>query len=315
MMEDKKVVLITGSSGEFGRLTAKSLAKNGYIVYAFMRDISGRNKSKADELVLWAKENGHEIRAVEMDVTDNDSVQRAVDNIIEDCEKIDVVINNAGIGVLGLQENFTADDWKRLFDVNVFGMQRVNRSVLPHMRKRKEGLIIHVSSLLGRMIVPAYGPYNSSKWAVEALAESYRVELSGFGIQSCVVEPGGFPTTFIDNLMKPSDTSRNEDYGEFSNFPKIFLENFEKALAGNPSQDPQNVADAIVNLIDMPAKERPFRTVVDKMGMGDAIGPYNDKLEEIMHNIYSAFHMSNLLELKDKAEWVLSNLNFLIHSF
>ncbi len=298
MKQEKRIILITGSSGGFGELTVKTLAKKGYIVYASMRSIDGKNKAKADSLASWSEKNNYDINVLELDVTDEKSVQKAVDEILSKTGKIDVIINNAGIGVLGLQENFTPEDWQKLFNVNVFGIQRVNRAVLPSMRKEGKGLLIHISSLLGRMVVPAYGPYNASKWAVEAMAENYRVELSQFGIQSCVVEPGGFPTTFIDNLMKPSDKSRSEEYGEFGEFPEIFLENFEKALAGNPAQDPQNVADAIVKLIELPAEKRPFRTAVDKMGMGDAIAPYNDQLEQIMSRVYTAFHIDHLLKLK-----------------
>lgn len=298
MKEEKKTILITGSSGGFGELTAKTLAQKGHIVYASMRDINNKNKTKADSLITWAKENNHNLHVLNLDVTDEKSVEKAVENILSKTGKIDVVVNNAGIGALGLQENFTPEDWQRLFNVNVFGIQRVNRAVLPNMRNRKTGLLIHISSLLGRMVVPSYGPYNASKWAVEALAENYRVELSSFGVQSCVVEPGGFPTTFIDNLMRPSDLSRNASYGDFAQFPENFLKNFEKALAANSSQNPQDVADAITNLVDTPAEMRPFRTVVDKMGMGTHIAPYNDQLEKIMSGVYTAFYIGDLLKIK-----------------
>ena len=119
---------------------------------------------------------------------------------------LDVVINNAGVGVLGLQEAFTIDDWQKLFDINVFGVQRVNRAVIPGMRARGSGLLIQVASILGRMTIPFYGPYNASKWALEALSENYRTELSGFGVDCCIVEPGGYPTNFMANLMTPSAT-------------------------------------------------------------------------------------------------------------
>jgi NAD(P)-dependent dehydrogenase (short-subunit alcohol dehydrogenase family) len=118
-------------------------------------------------------------RFFDLDVTDDQSVQSAVEKATEEMGSIDVVINNAGIGVIGMQEHFTPDDFQKLFDINVVGVQRVNRAVLPQMREKGSGLLIHVSSLLGRMTLPFYGPYNASKWALEALAENYRVELSG----------------------------------------------------------------------------------------------------------------------------------------
>ena len=211
---------------------------------------------------------------------------------------LDVVINNAGVGVLGIQEQFDIDDFRKLFEVNVFGVQRVNRAVLPHLRKQGSGLLIHVSSLLGRIAFPFYGPYNASKWALEAIAENYRVELSGFGVDSCIVEPGGFPTSFFNSLMQPSDTSQNESYGDMVHAPKQAFESFEGALASNPAQNPQNVADAIASLISTPAGERPARTVVDKMGMGDHIDPYNQQLAQIHEGLYGAFGMGDMLKLK-----------------
>jgi NAD(P)-dependent dehydrogenase (short-subunit alcohol dehydrogenase family) len=287
-----KKVLITGANGGFGKLIALTLLKKGHTVVASLRGVNGKNKAAAEEL----KEAGAHI--VEIDVTNDESVGRGVEAAIKAAGGLDVVVNNAGVGVLGLQESFTPEDWKKLFDINVFGVQRVNRAVLPHMRGKKSGLLVQISSLLGRMTIPFYGPYNATKWAVEALAENYRSELSGFGVDSCIVEPGGYPTTFIDNLVKPSDTSRNANYGDFTRMPAELLTNFEKALAANPAQNPQNVADAVATLIDTPAGQRPFRTVVDKMGMGEHIKGYNDHLEQVTSGVYNAFGMGDMLKLK-----------------
>ena len=287
-----KVILITGASSGFGKLTASTLLKNGHSVIASMRGPEGKNKSPAEE----HKDNGAHI--VEMDVTSEASVKQAVESTMKIAGGIDVVVNNAGVGVIGLQESYTPEDWQMLFDVNVFGVQRVNRAVLPHMREKRSGLLIHVSSLLGRFTLPFYGPYNASKWALEALAENYRTELAGFGIESCLVEPGGFPTSFHGSLLKPSDVSRDAGYGEFAQLPGTLFENFQQALAANPAQDPQNVADAIAHLVDTPAGQRKFRTVVDKMGMGDHLQPYNEQLEQITSGIYNAFGMGDMLNLK-----------------
>lgn len=287
-----KKVLITGANGGFGKLTAHTLLKKGHTVVASMRGTKGKNQSAAEEL----KKAGAQV--VEIDVTSDTSVHEGVEGAVKMAGGLDVVVNNAGVGVIGLQEAFTPEDWKKLFDINVFGVQRVNRAVLPHMRSKKSGLLVHISSLLGRMTIPFYGPYNASKWALEALAENYRSELSGFGIDSCIVEPGGYPTTFMDNLVKPSDTSRNSGYGNFAQAPMELFTNFEKALAANPAQNPQNVADTVAALIDTPAGQRPFRTVVDKMGMGEPIKGYNDHLEQVTTGVYNAFGMGDMLKLK-----------------
>jgi len=287
-----KKIVITGASGGFGKLIVKTLLQRGHHVVGTMRSTEGKNKLVADELTNAGA------KLVQMDVTNDKGVEEGVNKAIELLGGLDVVINNAGLGVMGMQEHFTPDDLKYLFDVNVFGVQRVNRAALPHLRNQSSGLLIYTSSLLGRITLPFYGPYNASKWALEALAENYRTELSGFGIESCIVEPGGYPTTFMTNLMKPGDNSRNKSYGEFMNAPNAMFEGFEKALENNPEQRPQKVADAITKLVETPAGQRPMRTVVDSMGMGDPIKGYNDQLQQITTGIYSAFGMEEMLKVK-----------------
>jgi NAD(P)-dependent dehydrogenase (short-subunit alcohol dehydrogenase family) len=287
-----KRILITGAGSGFGKLTTQALLTHGHTVVASMRDIGGRNKPVVEEL------SSAGAYIVEIDVTDDESVNKGVQQAIELAGGMDVLVNNAGIGVMGLQEAFTADDWQRLFDLNVFGVQRMNRAILPYFRKQRSGLLLHVSSLLGRITIPFYGPYNASKWALEALAENYRTELSTFGVDTCLVEPGGFPTSFIDRLMKPGDASRQAAYGEMAQAPAAALANFEQMLETNPQQEPQLVADAIAKLVETPAGQRPFRTVVDKLGMGDPIVSYNDHLAEVTTGVYTAFGMAEMLHLK-----------------
>lgn len=290
----KSKILITGANGGFGKLTVVSLLKHGHQVAASMRDIHGRNKQNADEFrAMGAK-------VVEIDVTQDQSVQAGVEQAIQALGGLDAVINNAGVGVLGVQETFTPQDWQNLFNINVFGVQRINRAVLPYMREKGSGLLMQISSLLGRIAIPFYGPYNASKWALEAMSENYRVELSGAGIDVVVIEPGGFPTSFIEALMRPSDKSRDASLASMNQFAQGFLHGFEQALTANPAQNPQNVADAIVKVIETPAGQRPFRTIVDKMGMGDAIQPYNEMLDKLSNGIYSAFGIGHLRELKTK---------------
>jgi len=287
-------VLITGALGGFGMLTVKQLVADGHSIVGTSRDISGRNKTKTAEI------EGLGTRVVEMDVTDDASVARGVEAGNRHLGGIDVLINNAGVGVLGLTEAFTPDDVKRVFEINVFGVHRVTRAVLPAMRQASRGLIINISSLLGRIAIPFYGPYNASKWALEGLTENYRVEVSQSGVEVCLVEPGGYPTTFIDNLLRPSDTDRTKTYGSMGEMVQPFLENFEKALAANPSQDPQNVARAIAALIAQPHGTRPFRTIVDNMGMGGPIGEYNAALAKVTDGIYGNFGIGQLLKVKTR---------------
>lgn len=284
-------ILVTGANGEFGKLTVKKLINDGHTVVASIRDPKGRNKFSANEL----QAAGAHI--VEIDVTDDNSIKQGIKISLEVVGGIDVVVNNAGIGAFGIQETFTDEDWQKLFDVNVFGVQRVNRAILPHMREKKSGLLIHVSSLIGRMVLPFWGMYSASKWALEALAETYRVELSGYGIDSCIIEPGAYPTGFFEGLMEPSDHSCNPSYDGLDQVAKKFFTDFGNALDSNTEQNSQNVADAISILINMPAGQRKFRTVVDKMGMGEPIEEYNNQHEQLTSEIFNTFGIEKMLKL------------------
>jgi len=288
-----KKILITGASGGFGKLTVLTLLQKGHQVAASMRDIHGKNKNVADEL----RKAGAKI--IEIDVTDDTSVNNGVQKAITDLDGLDVLINNAGLGVLGMQEFFTPADFQKVFDINVFGVQRMNRAVVPYFREKKNGLIVYTSSLLGRIALPFYGAYQSSKWALEALAENYRVELSGFGIENCIVEPGGYPTAFSDNLLRPSDNSREVGYGDFAKVPEAALHNFENVLKNNPQQNPQKVADAFAELIEKPKGDKPFRTTVDFIGMADHIQKYNEHLEQIMTGLYTNFGTQGMLSVRN----------------
>ncbi len=293
-----KKILITGTNSGFGRLFVETLLKGGHTVVAAMRDVEGRNAEAAGAL----RDAGAHV--VEIDVTDDASVEAGVAAAIEAAGGIDVLINNAGFGVAGLQEAFTADDWKRVFEVNLFGVQRMTRAALPTMRKQGSGLVMFVSSLLGRFVLPFFGPYNASKWALEALAENYRVELGALGIDSVVVEPGGFGTGFLHAAGTPSDEARLADLGEYAHAPQQFVEGFETNLVGDDAPDPQMVADAVARLVDTPAGSRAFRTTVDGLGMNTFIDSLNEAGEQTMQGIYNAFEMGPMLELKTGAESV-----------
>ena len=286
-----QAILVTGVAGGFGRLIANTLSLQGHRVVGTLREVQGRNAAHAQQL----QTSG--VSIIEMDVSQDASVETAIELATEKLGgKIDVVINNAGVGVHGLQECFTSQDWQRLFDINVFGVARVNRAVLPIMRQYGSGLLMHVSSLLGRVVMPFYGPYNASKWALEALAENYRVELAPLGIDSVIVEPGGYNTEFSSHLMHPADTARAAGYGEFAKQADAMLKGFISLVAATPAQNPQQVADVIAELVAQPAGQRPFRTTVDFLGMGAAINPYNQQLEAIHRGLYGSMGMAPLLD-------------------
>ncbi|MFN8718314.1 MAG: SDR family NAD(P)-dependent oxidoreductase [Gemmatimonadaceae bacterium] len=288
-------VLITGAGGGFGARMARTLRQGGHIVAGTLRDITGRNAAVAAELSALG------VHVYDMDVTSDASVEHTIAQVIAALGTPDVVVNNAGVGVLGVQEAFTATDLQRLFDINVFGAHRVTRAVTPHLRARGSGLVVFVSSLLGRIAVPFYGPYNASTWALEGLAETFSLELSGFGVDVAIIEPGGFPTTFIPNLMTPSDHARVAALQPLADAGTAVLTGFEQALAANPAQDPQLVADALRDLVNAPAGTRPFRTVVDHMGMGPHVAGYNTHLAQITAGIFGAFGTEAMLARRGNA--------------
>ncbi|WDE02563.1 SDR family oxidoreductase [Thalassomonas actiniarum] len=287
-----KTILITGSNSGFGYLIANTLASNGYKVIGSMRDPQGRNASIANEL----KAKG--ILVVDIDVTDDESVARGVTEAIEAAGAIDVLINNAGVGTLGWQESFDIEDFKKVFDINVFGVQRLTRAVLPQMKQRGHGTLIQISSILGKFVLPFLGSYNATKHAVEGLAENYRVELSQFGVQSLIVQPGGFGTDFGANLLKASDKAVAQSYGEYADAPEQMWAGTEQSHDLEDAPDPQMVADAVLKLLETAPENRPFRTTVDGTGLNPAIEAVNQATENAMQEIYSTYSMDNLFQLK-----------------
>ncbi|MEM6481502.1 MAG: SDR family oxidoreductase [Pseudomonadota bacterium] len=287
-------ILITGANSGFGQLIVSDMLSAGHSVVGSMRDIAGRNAGAATALQALGAE------IVEIDVTDDTSVAKGVADAVSKVGQIDALINNAGVGAHGLQENFSADDFRRLFEINVFGVQRMIRAVVPDMRARGEGLIVNVSSLLGRVALPFYGPYNATKWALEAMSENYRAELSGFGVEVALIEPGGFPTGFMANLMQPSSRDRDASYGEMADAPEKSLAGFEAFLAENPQQAPQIVSDALVSLIARPHGTRPFRTEIDRIGMAEPIKDYNDHLGQVTQGLYSNLGIDGLLKVQTR---------------
>lgn len=287
----KHKILVTGASGAFGSLACMQLAENGHQVVGTMRSIQGKNEAIVKEL----KSKG--IALVEMDVTNENSVNAGVKSAIELMGGLDTVFNNAGIGANGILECFTTNDIQKMFDVNVFGVQRLMRAVLPHLRQQGKGTIIHTSSCIGRVTTPFLASYCASKYALESLAEGYRAELSGFGIESCIVEPGGFPTAFMNGMITPSDADRMNAYGEMANLPDASINGYVAYVEAIPEQRPERVAEAVVKLVNTPFGEKPFRTVVDFSGLKQAIENYNEVLNQTTKAIYTANGVDNLLTL------------------
>ncbi|TAE84781.1 MAG: SDR family oxidoreductase [Bacteroidetes bacterium] len=291
----KQKVLITGASTGFGNITAKLLAENGHTVYATMRDVNGKNKPHKEALLDWAKAEQANIKVVELDVTSDQSVENAKEQILTDTNgSMDVIINNAGIYGGGIQEAFTVNDHKALFEVNVFGTVRINNAFLPTLRKQKSGLIIQISSILGRVIIPFGGVYDATKWTVEALSENLAYELKPLGIDVAIVQPGPFLTDLVNKLYQPENLSIVNEYGKSAEYLKQFSQNFINTVSDpNIPNKPEQVADAILKLVETQNGTRPLRTVVDKL-MGGVTEIINDTSSNVQAGLLQNFGLSEL---------------------
>lgn len=287
---DQKVIVVTGAASGLGKLTARTLAERGHTVYATMRNVEGANREAREELLSGGKQSGDELRVVEIDVTDEESVDRGTDTILDEAGRIDVVVNNAGVMNVGVSEAYTIDAVRRQFDVNFYGIVRINRAVLPHMRERRSGLLVQLSSLAGRVVFPFFGIYCASKFAVEALAESYRYELSSFGVDSVIVEPGPFWTKLIDKSPGADDLERLQSYGSVALTPTEMLRSFTESLTSDGAPDPILVAGAIRDLIEMRGK-RPLRTVV---GLDYGVSDLNRAVEPVQRGLLDGLGMGGV---------------------
>ncbi|MCK5467021.1 MAG: SDR family NAD(P)-dependent oxidoreductase, partial [Cyclobacteriaceae bacterium] len=215
-----------------------------------------------------------------------------LNDILTKHNKIDVLVNNAGIGGVGLTEGFTIDQLTHIFNVNVFGVHRVTKGILPTMRKHGAGLIINISSIMGRIVIPFSTAYTASKFALEEYTESLRYELKGLGIDIAIIEPGGFGTNFFGSVMAPADTETIESYGAFKDTPEKMFAGFGEALQSDTAPDPQDIADAVDKMIDMPQGQRPVRMVVDPMSGGEGPAAINQTTDQIQKALLESFGMS-----------------------
>lgn len=291
-------VVVTGSSNGIGYLTVLTLARLGHRVYATMRQADGKNKEKKDELLSIATKENLEISVVELDVTDDDSIQEAVSLILNELRggAIDVVINNAGVMYVGITEAYSIEQVKTQFDTNFFGVIQVTKAFLPYMRSNGQGLIINVSSLAGRLSFPYFGIYCASKWALEAYSESLKFELAPFGVDVAIVEPGPFPSGLLYSGPKEQDDSVLSAYGNTVEVPAGILNNFDQMFKSPDAPVTQEVADMISKLVKMEKGNRPFRSVA---GLDFGTIDLNDATAPIQRNlIKDVLQMEHLLTIK-----------------
>ena len=267
-----QIVVITGASSGFGALTARALAKAGHTVYAGMRETTGRNAPQVQAAADFSTQNGVDLRAIEMDVNSQESVDTAIASIESEHGRIDVLIHNAGHMVVGPAEAFTPEQLAELYNVNVLSTQRVNRAALPGMRHRGAGLVLWVSSSSVKGGTPPYlAPYFAAKAGMDSLAVSYAAELARWGVETTIMVPGSFTsgTNHFAHSGRPADTETEADYE--TKYAGLMEQVSQKLAALAPEgADASLVSDEIARIVALPAGERPFRVHVDPANDGSA---------------------------------------------
>jgi NAD(P)-dependent dehydrogenase (short-subunit alcohol dehydrogenase family) len=294
MPSTQQVVLITGASTGFGRLIAEKLARKNFHVFATMRNVSGANAAAAREIAELAARESLALQTLELDVTDDRSVESAASKVVLQCGRIDVLVNNAGYGIMDLAESVTTTQAQRQLDTNFFGVLRMNRAVLPTMKRQGSGLLLHVSSGGGRLAIPGMGLYCASKFAMEALAEVYRYELASLGIDSVILEPGAYATPILGKLERGEDPERKSGYGEMAQVPENL-----KAKIGSSRGNPQEIADIVLQIIETPAGQRQLRYRVGPGGPG--VHRINALTDEVQREMLEAFGIAALAKFKTRA--------------
>ncbi|MEV6543944.1 SDR family NAD(P)-dependent oxidoreductase [Streptomyces sp. NPDC051665] len=268
-----KVILVTGASSGIGALSVRALALAGHTVYAGIRQIATRNATAAADLTSYGTDHQVDVHAVELDVTSQGSADAAVDRILAERGRLDVVVHNAGHMVLGAAEAFTPEQFADLYDVNVLGAQRVNRAALPRLREQGSGLLVWIGSSSTRGGCPPFlAPYFAAKAAMDALAVSYAAEVLPFGIDTAIVVPGAFTsgTNHFAHADAPADVDRAEAYDRRH---QPLMSDLDKRLAAliPPDADVTEVAEAVTRLVAMAHGTRPLRTHIDPSRDGSEV--------------------------------------------
>lgn len=243
-MQDQKVAIVTGSSSGIGFETSLTLARNGFHTYATMRNMEGEKSKPLTEV---AKNENLQLRAIELDVDNDKSVIDAINTIVEERERIDVLINNAGYALGGALEDSSMDEIKAQFETNFFGAVRATKAVLPVMRRQGAGKIVNITSMGGRIAIPLSSSYHGSKFALEGLSESIRYELEPFGIKVILIEPGAVGSNFWKNIkIAKSSSDSNSPYTQFGNKILKAYEQMEQNTI-SPSVIAKTILDAVTS--------------------------------------------------------------------
>ena len=287
-----QVCIITGASSGFGALTARALAKAGHIVYAGIWAPDGNIKPFEESARAFAKEHSADLRTVELNVLSESSISAAIDAVVKAPEgRLDSLIHNAGHMAHGPAEAFTTQQFMHLYDINCVSTQRINKIALPRMRKAGQGLLVWVSSSSARgPNSPFLAPYFAAKAAMDSLAQTYAGELTRWGIETCIVVPGVFTkgTNHFATSGAPEDKDVVKQYFEGGPYKGYDDQVMKGSVAlAPPDEDPEDVARAIVDVVNAPYGKRTFRVHIEPSDDGSAVvnGVADRVRREFMRNL------------------------------
>ena len=291
-MDSVQTIFLSGCDSEAGFNTACALIQEGYTVLAAMSSPGFLNQIYAADLLEYSLKEEGDLHVLEMDVSSNSSVGFAAQEALELAgNNIDVIINFEEVGAIGYTETFTVDQFKKLFDVNVFGFQRVCRSFLPYFRSRQSGLVVNVSSMFGRAVLPYAGVYTASRFAAYGLTESYRLELAPLGVEFTMVEPGGFDASVLENMLTmPDDLERMKSYGAFEKLPS---ESWHDVVAKYQygDEEVEMITDAILELMVVPGGMRPPLIIVEEMPASEALREAEDAFNRVQDQVVGSLNL------------------------
>ena len=274
-MKDKKTVLVTGCSSGIGYATCLVFARNNFVTYGSVRDLS-----KAGRIQEITNKEKLPLKIIRLDVNEDESIRIAIQKIISDSGRIDILINNAGYGLFGPIEEISIKEIKEQFETNFFGTIRLIKAIVPIMRKQRNGTIVNISSMVGRFGVPLNAAYVSSKFALEGLSESISFELDEFGIKVILVEPGVIQTDFFQNLKIKGNDTKSPYYKLMDKSKRIA---FLKAAMKNSVSSSDQVANTILHAVN--SRDPDMRYIIG-----------NDATNSI--------HMRNSLSDREFMKWI-----------
>ncbi len=267
-----QVIVVTGAGSGLGQAVAEKLALAGHLVYAGMRGLAARSAERAAAAERFAAQHGVTLRPLELDVLSDTGCRAAIDKVLFDQGRVDVVVNNAGMLMSGVAEAFTAEQFLTILDTNVVSWLRMNRAVLPVLRRQSAGTLVYISSTTAHIVEPFMATYIASKAAGEAFAESIGFEVTPFGIDTIIVVPGAFTqgTQHFAHSTAPAESAVAAQYGDLAaavaEIPAR-LEAIDIARHGHTA-DVGSVGDALVDVLRQPRGARPRRVIVDAQHKG-----------------------------------------------